>query len=549
MNARRRMELSDQLAALTTAADAAAGRLPDDVVESARALVGRAGERRELSGEHTVVALAGPTGSGKSSMFNAVSGLEVSRVGVRRPTTAHPIACIWGTVGAAPLLDWLGVPRRHQIARESVLDSGEQDDLDGLILLDLPDHDSTALGHREIVDRLIEMVDVFVWVLDPQKYADGVLHERYLRPLAAHREVTVVVLNQIDRLEPADVKQCLADLRHLLDADGLGGVPVLPTSVTTGAGIDEFIDLLRNAVAKRRALDERLQADVSIAADALLDAGGTGDGAGAVRSDDRRQLIAALAEASGVDVVAEAVGHSYLGRARRATGWPLTRWLGRLRRDPLRRLGLERGSAPELTMAGVPGRGRNVSRTSLPAATPVQKAQSDTAIRRLGDAAAGSAAAPWRASIRGAASASSERLPDALDQAVAHTELDVGEPRWWSAVGFVQWFALAVAAAGGAWLLALAAGSFLQLDLPTPKVEGLPIPTVLLVTGALAGVVIGAASFGLARAGARRRAAVSRRRLRAAVEKAADEVVVAPIEAELERYETFRRELSGLTSR
>lgn len=536
MSARRRLDLSDQLAALAAAVDAAADRLPADVVDAARIVVERAGQRRQLSAEHSVVALAGPTGSGKSSIFNAVSGLEVSRVGVRRPTTAHPIACVWGTVGAAPLLDWLGVPRRHQIARESVLDSGEQDDLDGLILLDLPDHDSTSREHRATVDRLVKMVDIFVWVLDPQKYADALLHERYLRPLAAHREVTVVVLNQIDRLEPADIDKCVADLRHLLDADGLQGVPVVPTSAVNGAGIDEFVDLLRNAVAKRRALDERLQADVSVAADALIEVGGSDD-PGKVSKDDRRQLVAALAEASGVDVVADAVGRSYLGRARRTTGWPLTRWLGRLRRDPLRRLGLATGSAPELT------------RTSLLAPTRVQSAQSDTAIRLLGDAAAGSVSPVWRASIRRAVSGASEQLPDALDQAVAHTDLEVGKPRWWSAVGVVQWVALAVAAAGGAWLLGLAAASFLQFDLPTPKVGGLPIPTVLLVTGALSGLVIGAASFGLARVGARRRSAAARRRLRTAVEKVADEIVIAPVEAELERYGTFRRELSGLTTR
>jgi hypothetical protein len=37
-----------------------------------------------------------------------------------------------------------------------------------------------------------------VWVLDPQKYADALVHEQYLRRFSRHDEVTVVVLNQVE---------------------------------------------------------------------------------------------------------------------------------------------------------------------------------------------------------------------------------------------------------------------------------------------------------------------------------------------------------------
>src|SRR5690625_1159100 len=192
--------LTSRLDALSNAIDLAEGTLPADVLTEASDVVDRSRERHELSMAHTVVALAGATGSGKSSLFNALSGMDISRVGVRRPTTSEPVACVWGTVGVAPLLDWLGVPRRHQIARESVLDSGEQDELDGLVLIYLPDYDSTHREHRDVVEHFVEMVDLFVWVLDPQKYADAALHDQYLKPLAEHRAVTLVVLNQVDRL-------------------------------------------------------------------------------------------------------------------------------------------------------------------------------------------------------------------------------------------------------------------------------------------------------------------------------------------------------------
>ncbi len=227
-------DLAARLAALDEAIDAGDGRLPAEALAPARELARRAGERLRMSGTHTVVALAGATGSGKSSLFNALAGVPVSAVGLRRPTTAAAHAVIWGAEGAGPLLDWLQVPRRHYL---DFVDRPEGDHrLDGLVLLDLPDHDSTTAAHRIEVDRLVGLVDVLVWVLDPQKYADAAVHERYLRPLATHTEVMVVVLNQSDRLPAHHLDPALDDLRRLLAADGLGPVPVLATSAVSARG-------------------------------------------------------------------------------------------------------------------------------------------------------------------------------------------------------------------------------------------------------------------------------------------------------------------------
>ena len=54
----------------------------------ARAVVARAGTRLGLGLESTVVALAGPTGVGKSQLFNVLTGSDLAVVGRRRPTTA-----------------------------------------------------------------------------------------------------------------------------------------------------------------------------------------------------------------------------------------------------------------------------------------------------------------------------------------------------------------------------------------------------------------------------------------------------------------------------
>jgi len=263
--------LPARLASLTELTRIAAGRtgsegFSKELVTDAETLLRRSGERMRMSASHTVVALAGGTGSGKSSLFNALAGAAFSPAGVMRPTTKHLHACVWGMEGAGPLLDWLGVQRRHRYGRASALDEGETL-LTGLLLLDLPDHDSVVSGSAAMVDRLVKLADMLVWVLDPLKYADASVHQRYLVPLAGHAAVTTVVLNKSDTLIPDQVADCTADLRRLLDAEGLMETPVLVTSAATGTGLEELRRTLAAAVAARRAASDRITADI----DALLE--------------------------------------------------------------------------------------------------------------------------------------------------------------------------------------------------------------------------------------------------------------------------------------
>src|SRR3954471_17464489 len=243
----RGSDLGGRLEALQSATEAARGRLDDTTVDLAQDVVDRAASRLRLSADHTVVAIAGATGSGKSSTFNALTGLELSAVGVRRPTTSWATACVWGSEGAQELLEWLGIPPRPQTTRGSMLDgsgllTGRREDreMDGVVLLDLPDHDSTEVAHHLEVDRIVKLADLLVWVLDPQKYADAAVHDRYLAPLATHADVMVVVLNHIDTVPLDRRATMLADVRRLLDEDGLQAVPVIATSARNGEGIAEL---------------------------------------------------------------------------------------------------------------------------------------------------------------------------------------------------------------------------------------------------------------------------------------------------------------------
>ncbi|HYT09434.1 MAG TPA: GTPase [Mycobacteriales bacterium] len=549
--------LAERLAALDEVVALARGRLDPPVVDQAARVAGKAGARLRLGAEHTVVALAGATGSGKSSLLNALAGADVSAVGVRRPTTSAAAAVVWGadgSGGAGTLLDWLEVPRRHAAGDPGAAGPAAAD---GLVLLDLPDFDSVRLSHRLEVDRLVELVDLLVWVLDPQKYADAALHEHYLRPLAGHSGVMLVVLNQVDRLEPAARDACLADLRRLLDREGLGGVPVLATSATTGEGLDALRRALAERAAARRAAVHRLEADVQRTAVALRPscasapprrgAQGAGPGSGAVRPagdwsevapavnsrtphagragmrrEDRTALVEALTDAAGAETIATAVARSHRARAATATGWPFSRWVRKLRPDPVRRLRLP--PAPS-----------ELVRTSLPGPSAVQRARVDTALRTLTDHATDGLPDPWPAVVRRAATAATADLPDQLDRTAAGTDLGLGrQPRWWMLAGFLQAVLAVAAVAGLVWLLGLLALDWLRLpEPPLPHLGRVPLPTLLLAGGALAGLLLALLARRLAAAGARRRARTARRRVRDRVEQLADERVLAPVQAEL----------------
>src|SRR6476620_7711642 len=266
----RTSDVGARVAGLETAVSHARGRLDDAIVDDGQEVVDRASTRLRLSAEHTVIAIAGATGSGKSSTFNALTGLELSAVGVRRPTTSWASACVWGRDGADELLEWLGIPSRHQTTRDSMLDSGrrgkQEHELDGVVLLDLPDHDSTEVSHHLEVDRLVQLADLLVWVLDPQKYADAAIHDRYLAPLASHQGVMVVVLNHIDTVPEARRQSMVDDVRRLLDQDGLPDVPVIAVSARHGLGISELRAEIAGRVSAKKMTRARLEADVRAAA-------------------------------------------------------------------------------------------------------------------------------------------------------------------------------------------------------------------------------------------------------------------------------------------
>ncbi|ANS78548.1 putative ATP-binding membrane protein [Serinicoccus hydrothermalis] len=519
---------------LSTALEVGGPELEPESSDAARQVLGRVGERWAIAGGRTVVALAGATGSGKSSLFNALTGEDVSTISPRRPTTAEAGAAVWGEEDASELLDWLGVANRHHVTMTQ-----DNAGLDGLVLVDLPDFDSRELRHRVEADRILERADVFVWVADPQKYADARLHDDYLRPLRHHDAVMLVVLNQVDRIRgDGEVEQVAADLRRLVEADGAGRHEIVLTSARTQRGIPDLRDRIGEVVGARNAAEARLVADLRSSAERVHERGVAGQTPELGQEADRR-LHHALTVASGVPVVLDAVDRDYRRRAVARTGWPFTRWVAGLRPDPLRRLRLGDDSPGRAGIA--PSDVRAVlGRSSLPSPTPAARANVQLATRQLGENVGGALPQRWADAVLEAASPQEDTLSDALDQAVVGVPLRTRTPFWWSLLGVLQLLLAATAVVGLLWLVLLMVLGWLQLPVDAPFWGPVPIPLALLAGGVLAGLLVALVGRVAGGVGAARR----RRQVAHVLDDAIDEVsyrhVRKPVMTVLDRHEKTR---------
>ncbi|PHQ50383.1 ATP-binding protein [Streptomyces cinnamoneus] len=575
--------LRPRLDALRELVGLSRARLDRRTLAEAGRVLEEAAARQRHSLDLTVVAIAGATGSGKSTLFNALARAQLSEAGVRRPTTAMPVSCAW-TDRADGLLDRLGIPARAR--RQPVRPYDPT--LSGLVLLDLPDHDSAATGHREQVDRLLGLVDAVIWVVDPEKYADAVLHERYLRPLAGYAEVTFVVLNQVDRLTGDAADQVLDDLRRLLDEDGLAlgehgepGAAVLALSALTGAGVGELREALGLFAARRCAAEMRLTADVD-GVSSRLRAAYVADGRPGLTEWARQEFEDRLAEAVGAQAAGLAAERAWRREAERACGssWARLRmWCERRGKGAPGTAGDGAGDGEQTLVAGVPVPRRTASRPLV-----------ERAVRALAYEASAGLPGPWAQAVREAAGRGAEGLAEALDEIAASAAADMvagaaagarrpggggaggrhggggrtgswrtgaghvapeaedsgratlrrgraagagasERPRWWRALATGQKTLLAVQLLGTAWFAGACVG-----ELGGPWWG----PGALMVGGAATAPVLGWGGRLAARGPARGFGLETERRLRSAAAVCGRARVLEPVVAELLRYREVR---------
>ncbi|WP_405629641.1 GTPase [Streptomyces sp. NBC_01174] len=594
--------LRPRLDALRELVGLSRARLDGDTLAEAGRVLDEASARQRLSSRHTVVAIAGATGSGKSTLFNALAGVQISDTGLRRPTTSAPIACSW-TDGAAGLLDRLAIPGR--LRRRPVQGGTATDEaLQGLVLVDLPDHDSAATGHREQVDRVLALVDAVIWVVDPEKYADAALHERYLRPLAGHAEISFVVLNQIDRLSAEAADLVLDDLRRLLDEDGMAvgehgepGATVMSLSAVTGAGVGDLREVLGTFVQDRTAAARRLSADVDAAA-ARLRPVYVAEGRPGLGERAREQFTDRLAEAVGAAAAGQAAEREWRRNAGRACGTPwlrLWRWY-----ESTRQLG---GGLDLMAQVLAPPEEELTARQRV-----------EQAVRKLADDAVDGLPAPWAQAVRETAVKGAKGLPEALDELSRNAQAGAGgrgrgsnadtgtarvgpggkgrgtrgsedegaggpdvkgsggagtetgagrrgsgspgrtstppggtpggrgsrppRPAWWPAAVLAQASMTLLQIFGGLWLL----GQIIGVLEP-----GLLTPALLMLAGVVGGPLVEWSCAAAARGPARRYGQEAERRLREAAAGCGRVRVLDPVAAELARYREVRERYVAVT--
>jgi GTPase Era involved in 16S rRNA processing len=203
-----------------------------------------------------VVVILGSTGSGKSSLFNALAGRAASPSGVLRPTTRRPTAIVHPADAGGDLLP--GLASRDTV--DLVTDPSARR---GLVVVDAPDFDSVELANRALAEELLEAADLVIFVTTATRYADQVPWTILDRA----RQRGVPLLAVLNRLPPDadDAASVAADYRallergHLTESGAFGRLEVVP--VAEGA-LDAAHDALdAAAVAPIREALDRLMAD------------------------------------------------------------------------------------------------------------------------------------------------------------------------------------------------------------------------------------------------------------------------------------------------
>jgi energy-coupling factor transporter ATP-binding protein EcfA2 len=161
-----------------------------------------------------VVLLVGPTGAGKSTIFNTIAGRAASPTGVLRPTTRTAVVLAHSTDRAG-----LHEGALEGFSAASVRFVTDNDIAPGLALIDTPDVDSVEHANRLLADRLVEAADLAVFVTTATRYADRVPWSVLERVRERGLPLLVVVNRMPD--EAQDRAEVMSDVERLMAEAGL----------------------------------------------------------------------------------------------------------------------------------------------------------------------------------------------------------------------------------------------------------------------------------------------------------------------------------------
>ena len=426
-----------------------------------------------------VLALVGGTGVGKSSLLNALAGERVSNASARRPTTDVSVAWVPSKARSdlEQLLKWLAVGEIRE----------HEDGDTGVAILDLPDIDSVDQAHRDRVELLLPKVDSVVWVTDPEKYHDAVLHDDFLRRWIPRLDRQAIVVNKSDRLRGDEINEVRRDLERdvatSLAVAGRRPPPVIVTSALDGrSDLQELRRWLGKQIEAKRVVRDRI---VAIASESVVQ----------------------LAREAGVDPTRPAqpfLPPTARRAATQAVTFAVLRQLGMpaLKQQAVaatRARARARGTGPVgLLMSAVYRISGREARGADPNRYLVRWREHGPLAPAV-DAARRALAGPIKAApprVRPVLAASVEpsnlerRLAIAVDRAVARGDRTVPSSRFWPAIGLLQTLATASIVLSAAWIAIWILARPPVDSVVLPGLGQLPIPFLALVVSLVAGYLL-----------------------------------------------------------
>ena len=137
----------------------------------------------------------GGTGTGKSTLFNALCGSHISETGVERPKTEGTIVYIHKK---APWEANFPFPEFRDSSDGSfTVVKHNREDIDHLVLADTPDLDSLEIQNRQMAEDTYLLSDVIVFVASQEKYADEV-PSRFFHSIHQEEKPYFILFNKAD---------------------------------------------------------------------------------------------------------------------------------------------------------------------------------------------------------------------------------------------------------------------------------------------------------------------------------------------------------------
>lgn len=327
-------------------------------------------ERRDaLDPRVTVIAVAGPSGTGKSTVVNTLARRNsLVPTGMHRPTTTELVAYVDAEVTAALFLELSGIPRsvsvefcttRSNPLRDSLGMVGEGHQVRSAL---------TQCGHPIVVEvpdtllvpeltsaasQVLETADLILWTTDSQKYADAVFHSR-ISAFPRHPN-SYFVLTHTEGLTESQLQTLNQELAAI--AERIGVSPeILQISLYDESSLARFRETVAELSHAPEARWRGEQAAIHHAATRLgqnLELDMTGESstqpvqASSVASPPspaETKLVDQVTQVSGLSAVEANFSKQYLRAGGFWTLWPVLNWLAGIK--PLAHVNQDNSTTP-----------------------------------------------------------------------------------------------------------------------------------------------------------------------------------------------------------